>query len=41
MTTTSLALLSEWRFGMQMEELCFKFDNDNDDLEQNKQVYNV
>ena len=22
---------------MQLEELCFKFDNDNDDLEQNKQ----
>ena len=28
---------SKWRFVVQLEELCFKFDNDNDDLEQNKQ----
>ena len=30
-------LKSEWSFGVQLEELCSKFDNDNDDLEQNKQ----
>ena len=27
----------KWRYVVQLEELCFKFDNDNDDLEQNKQ----
>ena len=27
---------SEWSFGVQLNN-CLKFDNDNDDLEQNKQ----